>query len=80
LGQLLLCGAMTNSESSDQTEPAKPEKEGWPLWGIVLLGTLLSFTVGYFLARRPSAPGGGERQLVKVVDLAAALHRLVRRA
>ena len=41
---------MTNPQSSDPAGPRKAEKEGWPLWGIVLIGTLLSFTVGYFLA------------------------------
>ena len=48
-GPVLLCGAMTSEQSPGQVEPAKAE-EGWPLWGIVLLGTVLSFTVGYFLA------------------------------
>ena len=46
----LLYGAMTSRQSSDPARQAKAEKEGWPLWGIVLLGTLLSFMVGYFLA------------------------------
>ena len=41
---------MTSAQSSDQGGRKEPEKEGWPLWGIVLMGTLLSFTVGYFLA------------------------------
>ena len=41
---------MTSRQSSDPARQAKAEKEGWPLWSIVLLGTLLSFMVGYFLA------------------------------
>ena len=48
--QPLLCGAMTNAQSSEPGGRKKPEKEGCPLWGVVLLGTSLSAAVGYLLA------------------------------